>query len=93
MSRADQDAIFSEGGAEAIRRGADPAQVVNATKGVTVVSGQRVTTEGTTRRGLAGQRLQGQARLMPDEIFLLAEQEGWTREQTLAALYRYAYLV
>lgn len=87
-----QDAVFGEAGAEAIRLGADMAQVVNADKGVTTVGGTRITTEGTTARGIAGQRLQGQARLMPDEIFLLAEQEGWSREQTLAGLYRYAYL-
>lgn len=93
LSAAEQDEIFGEAGAEAIRRGADMNQVVNAEKGVATVGGLHVTTEGTTSRGIAGQRLQGEARLMPDEIFLLAEREGWTREQTLAALYRYAYLV
>lgn len=67
--------------------------MVNAEKGVATVGGLHVTTEGTTSRGLAGMRLGDEVRLMPDEIFLLAEREGWSREQTLSALYRYAYLV
>ena len=54
----DQDRLFTKAGAEAIRLGADPAQVVNARAGVTVAQayGQEVqsTTVGTTPRGLFG---------------------------------------
>lgn len=32
-------------------------------------------------------------RLLPDEIFAQAEIEGWTREQTLAALTRFGYVI
>lgn len=61
LSADEQDRIFGRAGAEAIRLGADIAQVVNARRGMysTVAFGQRVvaTTEGTTRLGLAGRRL------------------------------------
>lgn len=57
----EQDEIFGVGGAEAIRLGANPAQVVNAESGVYVARayGEEVlaTTTGTTVRGTAGQRL------------------------------------
>lgn len=92
LSRAEQDTIFTPAGARAIRGGANPAQVVNANEGVSVVSGVRTTTTGTTKRGVAGQRLQGQARLMPDEIFRSADQQGWSREETLRELSRHGYV-
>lgn len=61
LSTEEQDRIFTEAGAEAIRLGADMSQVVNAQQGMTTVTayGQQVqaTTTGTTVRGLAGQRL------------------------------------
>lgn len=57
----EQDRLFTEAGAKAIRLGADPAQVVNAEKGVSVVTAYGVdvlrTLEGTTKRGIAGKRL------------------------------------
>lgn len=62
LSAAEQDRIFTAAGARAIRDGADISQVVNARKGISQVTayGQNVTVtiEGTTRRGLAGQRLE-----------------------------------
>jgi hypothetical protein len=111
LTAAQQDAIFGEAAAEAIRLGADMNQVVNASKGVTTVSayGREVlaTLEGTTVRGIAGQRLAAEGvrktrgryrsavtpRLMPDEIFQLAEEYGWSREETLRQLRRFAYIV
>lgn len=108
----EQEARFGKAGAEAIRLGADMSQVVNAEKGVSVVTayGREVlrTLEGTTRRGIAGQRLgeEGFAkqpnnrysyamtpRLMPDEIFLQAERLGWDREEILRQLKRFAYVI
>lgn len=57
----EQDLVFTKAGAEAIRLGADPSQVVNAHKGVwtpTAYGTQvQATLEGTTKRGIAGQRL------------------------------------
>lgn len=98
LSREDQDRLFTKAGAEAIRMGADMAQVVNARQGITVAQafGQTVqaTTVGTTSRGLAGQRLQGRIpRLLPDEIFLQAERFGWDRAETLRQLRRFAYVL
>ncbi|MET8765854.1 hypothetical protein [Streptomyces sp. NPDC004658] len=55
LSRAEQDRVFGEAGARAIREGADMAQVVNARRGMTTMTayGRQVqaTTEGATRRG------------------------------------------
>jgi hypothetical protein len=99
LSTEDQDDVFGQGAAEAIRRGADIYQVVNAESGVYVARayGQEVlaTTTGTTARGLAGQRLadSGLPRLLPDEIFLQAERLGWDREEILAQLRRFAYVL
>lgn len=98
LSADDQDRIFGVGGAEAIRLGADPAQVVNAESGVFVARafGQDVltTTTGTTARGLAGRRLgSGTPRLLPDEVFLQAERLGWDRVEVLRQLKRFGYLL
>lgn len=61
LSVADQDRLFTQSGAKAIRMGADPAQIVNARKGISVVDAYGVdverTLEGTTKRGIAGKRL------------------------------------
>lgn len=97
LSESEQNRIFTRAGAQAIRDGADINQVVNARSGMTTVTayGREVqaTTTGTTARGLAGQRLQGQPRLMPDEIFRLADELGWDRAETLRQLRRFAYIL
>lgn len=61
---------------EAIRLGADPAQVVNARRGMSTVGGRQVTTEGTTRRGVAGARI------------LAAEADRLAGADTNTAVYR-----
>ncbi|MFT4127344.1 MAG: ADP-ribosyltransferase [Gordonia sp. (in: high G+C Gram-positive bacteria)] len=59
LSPAEQDRTFTVAGAQAIRDGADPAQVVNARRGAAglqpAAGGQMVetTTEGMTKRGIA----------------------------------------
>ena len=100
----EQNRVFGVAGAQAIRDGSDIAQVVNARKGITTVNayGTEVvaTLEGTTRSGLAGQRL-GAAdpgtpqvpRLMPEEIYRLADENGWDRAELLRQLRRFAYLL
>lgn len=107
---AEQDRIFTRAGAEAIRRGADINQVVNARQGITTVTayGREVlaTTTGITVRGLAGQRLASEGlaktgryraattpRLLPDEIFRLADEAGWDRAETLRQLRRFGYIL
>lgn len=61
LNKAERDRIFTKAGAEAIRLGADPAQVVNARRGMQVaqVYGRKtlITTEGMTARGLAGKSI------------------------------------
>lgn len=61
LSAAEQDRLLGKANAQAWRDGADLNQVVNAQRGMqdTTVFGQdvQVTAEGTTTRGLAGQRL------------------------------------
>lgn len=93
----EQNALFTKAGAETIRLSdnveATMGQVVNAQAGMTVVNGLATTTTGTTSRGLAGQRLDGALRLMPDEIFQLADVEGWERAELLRQLTRFGYLL
>lgn len=61
LSTEEQDLLFTKAGAEAIRLGADPSQVVNAHKGVWTPTAYGVqvqaTLEGTTKRGIAGRLL------------------------------------
>jgi hypothetical protein len=61
LSESDQDRIFTKAGADAIRLGADPGQVVRARRGMQTaqIYGRKtlVTTEGVTARGLAGKTL------------------------------------
>lgn len=61
LNPAQQDKTFGKAGAEAIRSGADIGQVVNARRGMQAaqVGGRKVllTSEGTTRRGLAYRQL------------------------------------
>lgn len=58
LSRAEQDRIFTQAGAQAIRDGADMGRVVNARRGMQTASYGihrfRSTTEGTTVRGAFG---------------------------------------
>ncbi|MEV6897460.1 hypothetical protein [Amycolatopsis sp. NPDC051372] len=122
LSTEDQDAVFGEAGARAIRDGADMSQVVNAYDGITVATafGREVqaTTTGTTRRALFGgyeiradgtlrkrtdaelQKVKGSRyrrakapRLLPDEIYSLAEEFGWDRDEILRQLRRFAYVL
>lgn len=73
MSPDEQVATFGADDAKAIRDGADISQVVNAHRGMATAAGNvKVTTEGTTRHGIAGRALLGRPRLMPESIFRLA---------------------
>lgn len=96
--RIDQDAIFGKDGARAIRDGADISQVVNARMGMDIAGtyGQKITTAGITKRGLAGQRLRAQYgrnipdRLMPEAIYQLAEND---RVKAMELLYLHGYVL
>jgi hypothetical protein len=102
---------LSDADLQAIDLGADLNQVVNAHRGMATAAGPgrrvQVTTEGTTRRGLPGQRLRsgfarrpGQQysrartlRLTPAQIFDEAARAGWSREEVLRQLMRFGYIV
>lgn len=93
----EQNRIFTVAGAEAIRDGADIAQVVNARRGMySASSGLRYTTEGMSRRGLArrglvaasGGRFLAPVRLMPEAIYDIAS----NREEVLRLLRRFGYI-
>lgn len=108
LNRAEQDHTFGKAGAEAIRSGADMAQVVNARRGMQTAEmfGRKVqiTTEGTTTRGFAGNRLGARetvnklkgdryrraqnVRLMPEQIF----KDAKDREDAIRLLQRHGYI-
>ncbi|MFE0021915.1 hypothetical protein [Amycolatopsis sp. NPDC059021] len=104
MSEAEQKERFGAGNAAAIRAGADISQVVNARRGAMPVAGRWVTTQGTSSRGLAGQRM-GELRKQPGRRYrmsqlarptagqLITDFSGRSREELVAALRRYGYLL
>lgn len=83
LSTAEQDRLLGKDNAQAWRDGADLNQIVNAKRGMaTTVDGVRTpvltpeglqaTTTGTTNRALAGKRLRGKQRLVPESIYRIA---------------------
>lgn len=93
LTEDEQNRIFTEAGAEAIRNGADISRVVNARRGMRKAQmygrDVRVTTEATTRRG----RLPGQqrgVRLMPESIFQIA---GDDRDEAIRLLRLYGFIL
>lgn len=103
MTPEEQDRRFGKAGAEAVRLGADMGQIVNARRGMdTAAGGRRVTTEGTTVRGVAGRKLGNFKRLkderyrrstvprpMPEQILRDA---GGDRDEAVRLLKRFGYL-
>lgn len=101
LSESDQNRLFTEAGAQAIRDGADIFQVVNARRGMsTTEGGSLVTSEGMVRtraggyRGNAGRTMarhgvNGQ-RMMPEEIY---KRNAGNQRMILAQLERYGYIL
>lgn len=98
LSRDEQDSTFGKAAAEAIRLSGYSSktmnQVVNAEQGVETVSGfgreLRITKTGTTRGTFQSVRV---PRLMPDQIFQLAEEFNWDRAEVLRQLRRFGYVL
>ena len=87
MSEAEQNHVFTNAGARAIRDGADMYQVVNARRGMKYRGS--FTTEGTSKHGWAGQILRkGQRRMTPETIYRLNP----NREQAVEALRAQGYI-
>lgn len=80
----------------AIDDGADLNQVTNYRRELKSVqiAGRPVqtTTVGTTRRGVAGRR-GARVRLTPESIYAEADRLGWSRDQTIAQLRRFGYIL
>ncbi|MBA9050780.1 MULTISPECIES: VG15 protein [Streptomyces] len=104
MSPEERHKRFGAAGVDALNNGADMSQVVNARRGMsTTATGKKVSTEGTTRRGIAGKAMgdgfaksPGQrymrsksARLMPEQI--LSQAKG-DRDLQISLLRRYGYI-
>lgn len=102
MSREQQNRIFTNAGADAVRNGADLGRVVNARKGmatsvgptglrrdkkVSIVNGQPVY---TTVSGTGSRRSSKTFRLMPESIISLADGDRVETERLLR-LYKYIY--
>jgi hypothetical protein len=82
----DQITGLSKAERKALDDGADLGQVVNAKRGASGMT----TTEGTTKRGLAGQRLgKGRQRLTPDGIYRIASD----RTEAMTLLKAHGYLL
>lgn len=100
LSIEEQDRLLGKDNAQAWRDGADLNQVVNAKRGMsTTVNDRRVrvltpeglqaTTTGVTRRALAGQRLRGGRRLVPESIYQVATD----RADALRLLKLHGYII
>lgn len=93
---------LTDGDLKALEHGADLNQVVNAHRGMTTAAGPgrtvKATTEGTTVRGFAGKRL-GAARktrvtrLTPAQVFEEASLNSWSRDEIVAQLTRFGYII
>lgn len=87
MSEAEQNRVFTNAGAQAIRDGADMYQVVNARRGMKYRGA--FTSEGGGKHGWAGQILRrGQKRMTPETIYRLNP----NREQAVEALRAQGYI-
>lgn len=96
LSPMQQNRRFGVADAQAIRDGADISQVVNARRGLytTRAFGRDVqaTTEGMSRRGLAGQRLAGQTKGLRLTVGQIYADAAGDRNLTISLLRRYGYL-
>ncbi|MDX2538591.1 VG15 protein [Streptomyces scabiei] len=108
MSPEEQRKRLGAAAVDALAKGADLAQVVNARRGMQTMTAYgrtvQATTEGTTKRGIAGKRLSEEAgaakipgqrysrsktpRLMPEEILRLADD----RDHQLRLLKKHGYI-
>lgn len=97
LDEVEQDRVFTQAGAQAIRDGADVSQVVNARRGMT--ANGNFTVEGTSRRGYAAQGLnRGQRRMTPESIYEDAARFGGRtdaerRQYALERLREHGYIL
>lgn len=88
LPKAEQDRIYGEANAAAIRDGADIRQVVNSRRGMS--TNGNFTTEGATKRGNAAGNLRpGQRRMTPELIY----RQAGSREEALDLLKYHGYVL
>lgn len=68
LSEPEQNKIFGQAGAQALRDGADINQVVNARSGMYTAAGKKLTRSSTTRKGV-----RPGLRMMPEQIYIEAK--------------------
>ena len=85
---------LSKADEQAIRDGADVGQVINAHRGMYTAGGRKLTTEGTTRKGLAGQRSRRAGtrgpRPRPEQIY---KDAGDDRAAAIRELEKYGFII
>ncbi|MFE1089532.1 hypothetical protein ACFW5K_19800 [Streptomyces albidoflavus] len=103
MTPEQREAALGKAGVKALEAGADLGQVVNARRGMEVLRGKKVTSEGTAKRGIGGKALESEyikipgrrysrtaeRRLMPEQIF---KQARGDRELEIALMRRHGYI-
>lgn len=83
LTAKEQNRVFTNAGAQAIRDGADISQVVNARRGMFTASGRKLTHSAVRLYGSRG------VRLMPEQIYRDAR---GNREEAIRLLYRFGYI-
>lgn len=81
--------VFGVAGAEAIRRGADIGQVVNARRGMNTAASGRLVRDKSGHYSTRSGARRGRTRLMPESIFEIA---GDDRDLALQLLKRHGYV-
>ncbi len=96
LTEEEQNAYFGFAAAEAIRNGADIAQVINAQNregGSYTVDGRQYTREGTTRRGYFGGTEAGRKKIRrPTPVQIYRDANG-DRDEAIRLLTRFGYIV
>lgn len=104
LSSQRQDLIFGQANSEMIRDGADPAQVINARRGMSGPGFNWTTTEGTTSHGLYGgytraadgsltKLTAAESKALPPRLTPAAiNRLSTSREESVAMLRKYGYL-
>lgn len=96
LTEAEQNRVFTNAGAQAIRDGANIGRVVNARRGMTTAANGRLTTQRvmgrdifTTTEGTRRRRDARRVRLMPEQIYIEANGD---REEAIRLLRLHGYL-
>jgi hypothetical protein len=103
LTKKEQDEYFGVANSKAIRDGADVVQVINATQRwnprtgntalYTADGGRRYTTEGTSRRGFAGSRQRGKAKVKRPTPMQIYRDANGDQQAAIRLLKQFGYVV